>query len=296
LRHSSLIDRTIAAGALTSESLTQLYLACIEAYDKQGPTLNAILALNPHALDDARALALVLRQLGELKVVRARKACLVHLLDHLGLAFALDATPRCGDDEPVLRDIALPYTLGRFSDCLEFYAGECEAGGIAGAPEVEELIERLGGRRLMERIRAERPAAQRYPASVARLRSLVESSVGPTLEESIRLLLERVALSSSEGAEVDPWRVSLLTLHSTKGLEFSRVYIAGVEDRQLPGYPALEEDREDEIQEARRLLYVGMTRAKDRLVLTRAERRGGRPTGGEMLLREAGLDSVKPEG
>ena len=50
------INAAFAAGALTSESLTQLYLARIEAYDKQGPTLNAILALNPHALDDARAL------------------------------------------------------------------------------------------------------------------------------------------------------------------------------------------------------------------------------------------------
>ena len=131
------------------------------------------------------------------------------------------------------------YALGRYSDCLEGYAEECRAAGISDAPDVEELIERLGGRRLMERIRAERPAAQRYPGAVARLRSLVESSSATTVEESIRGMLERVALSSSEGAEVDPWRVSLLTLHSTKGLEFSRVYIAGVEDRELPGLRAV---------------------------------------------------------
>jgi DNA helicase-2/ATP-dependent DNA helicase PcrA len=254
--------------------------------------------LNPgrshHAADDALTLALVLRRLGDLKILRARKAGLVHLLDHLGLAFALDAAPRSGDEEHILRELSLPYTLGRYSECLEFYAAECQAGGITDAPDVEELIERLGGRRLMDRIRAERPAAQRYPASVARLRTVVEASIAPTVEESIRLLLERVALSSSEGAEVDPWRVSLLTLHSTKGLEFSRVYIAGVEDRELPGYPALEEERLGEIQEARRLLYVGMTRAKDRLVLTRAAQRGGRPTGGSLFLREAGLEPAAP--
>jgi superfamily I DNA/RNA helicase/DNA polymerase III epsilon subunit-like protein len=245
-----------------------------------------------HALDDALTLALVLGRLGDLKVLRARTAGLVHLLDQLGLAFALDAAPRSGDEEHVFRELALPYILGRYSDCLEGYAEECKAAGITDAPDVEELIERLGGRRLMERIRAERPAAQRYPGAVARLRSLVASSSAMTVEEGIRGMLERVALSSSEGAEVDPWRVSLLTLHSTKGLEFSRVYIAGVEDRELPGYPALEEDRLDEIQEARRLLYVGMTRAKDRLVLTRAAQRGGRPSVGALFLREAGLEPV----
>jgi DNA helicase-2/ATP-dependent DNA helicase PcrA len=81
----------------------------------------------------------------------------------------------------------------------------------------------------------------------------------------------------------------LLTLHSTKGLEFSRVYVVGVEDHQLPGWKTLEDDDAAAIQEARRLLYVGMTRAKDRLVLTRATRRAGISTGGSLFLLEAGL-------
>ena len=67
------------------------------------------------------------------------------------------------------------------------------------------------------------------------------------------------------------------------------MYIVGVEDQQLPGWKALEENMEAEIQEARRLLYVGMTRAKDRLVLTRSQRRAGLPTGGSLFLAEAGL-------
>ena len=113
-----------------------------------------------------------------------------------------------------------------------------------------------------------------------------------TLPESIDLLLARIALSRSDGCETDEHRINLLTLHSTKGLEFSRVYVVGVEDGALPGLTALAENREQEIQEARRLLYVGMTRAKDRLILTRAGLRGGRPTGGQMLLREAGLGTA----
>jgi DNA helicase-2/ATP-dependent DNA helicase PcrA len=102
-------------------------------------------------------------------------------------------------------------------------------------------------------------------------------------------MLCRVALSASTEAETDPNRVNLLTLHSTKGLEFSRVYIIGVENQLLPGWRAIQEDRIDEIEEGRRLLYVGMTRAKHRLVLTHAERRGGYGANGTLFLKEAGL-------
>jgi superfamily I DNA/RNA helicase len=122
---------------------------------------------------------------------------------------------------------------------------------------------------------------------------LVHSSVGDTVAQQIDDLLCRAALSSSAGVDTDPNRVNLLTLHSTKGLEFSRVYIVGVENQQLPGWKVLEENVEEEIQEARRLLYVGMTRAKDRLVITRAERRAGVPSGGSLFLTEAGLVSAE---
>jgi DNA polymerase III epsilon subunit-like protein len=246
-----------------------------------------------HALDDAIALAGVLRRLEELKLARERKAALVQVLGFLGLALALDRTPDPTPELRLLRELALPHALGRYSDCLELYAAELEAGA-PGAPPVEELIERLGGARVMERLRAERTPAERYPEAVARLGALVAGSPGATLDERIDRLLERVALSSSEGVEADPARVSLLTLHSTKGLEFSRVYVVGVEDSQLPGWRELQEQQDKEIQEARRLLYVGMTRAKDRLVLTRAERREGRSTGGDLFLRDAGLAALSP--
>ena len=86
--------------------------------------------------------------------------------------------------------------------------------------------------------------------------------------------------------------MNLLTLHSTKGLEFSRVYIVGVENQQLPGWKAIQDDVEEEIQEGRRLLYVGMTRAKDRLVLTRADQRAGIHGGGSLFLAEAGFAAL----
>lgn len=65
-------------------------------------------------------------------------------------------------------------------------------------------------------------------------------------------------------------RITLMTLHSSKGLEFKCVFIAGLEDGILPLYRAKEEK---EIEEERRLLYVGMTRAEERLFLTRAIKR-----------------------
>ena len=240
-----------------------------------------------HALDDAGTLVGVLRHLGELKLVRSRKTALVHLIGWLGLALALDDAGEPTSEERMLRDVALPAALGRYGGCLEAYAEQ--AAGTA-APSVEELIERLGGARLMERIRTERPVAERYPTSVARLAALVERGIGDDLGESIDQLLDRVALSRSDGSETDERRVSLLTLHAAKGLEFSRVYIVGAEDHQLPGYHALQHDERHEIEEARRLLYVGMTRAEDRLVLTHARQRDGRDSGGALFLREAGLE------
>jgi superfamily I DNA/RNA helicase/DNA polymerase III epsilon subunit-like protein len=240
------------------------------------------------ALPDALMLAAVVPQLTALKAIRARKAAMVHLLDYLGLCLALDGASEPHGEIPLLREMATVYVLGRYSDCLDFYAAEL-ASGVEDAPSLAEVIERLGGVALMERLRAQRTAAERYPAAVARLEALVEASRGDDLAQRLEDMLARVALSSCVGVETDPNRVNLLTLHSTKGLEFSRVYIVGVENQQLPGWKAIQENLDDEIQEARRLLYVGMTRAKDRLTLTRADRRLGVHCGGSLFLTEAGL-------
>ncbi len=137
--------------------------------------------------------------------------------------------------------------------------------------------------------RAEPTLRDRYPESHARLARLLTLVKASALDEAIRELLDRAALSRSDGAGVEGDRVNLLTFHATKGLEFSRVYIVGVEDGQLPGPYALDEGRADERHEARRLLYVAMTRAKDRLTLTWCRQRRGEPTGGTTFLDALGL-------
>jgi superfamily I DNA/RNA helicase len=157
------------------------------------------------------------------------------------------------------------------------------------------LIDLLGGEEKMAQLRTDRVAEQRYPQAMARMRGLLETSAIGTLPDQIGTFLEKAALSSRpDGAEPAKSRVNLLTMHSTKGLEFSRVYIVGVEDSQLIGGSPSRPTPRQELEEARRLLYVGMTRTMERLVLTRVIRREGEPTGGHQFLDEMGLKPVSP--
>jgi DNA polymerase III epsilon subunit family exonuclease len=247
------------------------------------------------ALDDTVALAKVFLALDEKKLQRARKTALISLLDHLGVALALsDQSGLCDEATLFFREITPAFSLGRYSRCLDWY--EHEQGDDASIPSVEEVIDAfskpdISGAELMVQIRRERTAAQRYPAALNRLRRLIARIPDAPLGDQLSLFLERCALSKLDGDEHDPQRVNLLTLHSTKGLEFSRVYVMGAEDAQfLLGTPPTVE----EIEEARRLLYVGMTRARDRLVLTRVESRGGKTTGGHRFLDEMELRPVHP--
>lgn len=90
-------------------------------------------------------------------------------------------------------------------------------------------------------------------------------------QEPLIFFLERIALVS----DVDQWeerddRVAMMTLHAAKGLEFDRVIIAGVEERLLP---LVRNDEETDLDEERRLFYVGITRARQTAVLLHAQTR-----------------------
>ena len=86
--------------------------------------------------------------------------------------------------------------------------------------------------------------------------------------------LEEVALVADiDSLEEDSDYVVLMTLHSAKGLEFPYVYLAGMEDGIFPSYMTVTSDDPSEIEEERRLCYVGITRAKQELTLTCARRR-----------------------
>ena len=89
---------------------------------------------------------------------------------------------------------------------------------------------------------------------------------------SLSEFMERIALLAEvDNHDADENAVVLMTMHSAKGLEFPFVFMPGMEDGLFPGWRAF--DREDGLEEERRLCYVGITRARERLWLTGAERR-----------------------
>ena len=100
--------------------------------------------------------------------------------------------------------------------------------------------------------------------------SYEEDSEHPTLDE----FLEQVALVADiDSMDESEDRVTLMTLHSAKGLEFPKVYLVGMEDGLFPSMMSINSDDRTDLEEERRLCYVGITRAKKELVLTSARQR-----------------------
>ncbi len=96
-----------------------------------------------------------------------------------------------------------------------------------------------------------------------------------TQEPTLSGFLEEVALVADiDSLEEDSNYVVLMTLHSAKGLEFPNVYLAGMEDGLFPSYMSIVSDTAmEDLEEQRRLAYVGITRAKEHLVITSARQR-----------------------
>ena len=114
--------------------------------------------------------------------------------------------------------------------------------------------------------------------NIEELRNKIASYEEACLDEGAKPtlsgFLEEVALVADiDSLEEDTDYVVLMTLHSAKGLEFPRVYLAGLEDGIVPSYMTITADDPSEVEEERRLCYVGITRAKEELTLTCARRR-----------------------
>jgi DNA helicase-2/ATP-dependent DNA helicase PcrA len=104
--------------------------------------------------------------------------------------------------------------------------------------------------------------------------------------ESVALISDQDTLTEGKNAP------TLLTLHAAKGLEFGVVFIVGLDDGILPHSRSF--DDPEAMEEERRLFYVGITRAEDRLYLLRALRRGGRGYAEETIPSRY-LDDIPPE-
>jgi DNA helicase-2/ATP-dependent DNA helicase PcrA len=106
--------------------------------------------------------------------------------------------------------------------------------------------------------------------NVLELHRLADEYSTRTMDE----FLENIALIADQDTITDANAPTLLTLHAAKGLEFGAVFIVGLDDGIIPHSRSFDEP--EQMEEERRLFYVGITRAKDKLYLLRAIQRGGR--------------------
>ncbi len=244
------------------------------------------LALNPRSdLDLARVVNRPPRGIGEKTVERLRA-----FAEAQGLSL-YDALGRAGEVEDL--GARAQRALSAFRDVIADL--HVRVGGVDAGVAVQEAVARS---ELLARLQAEgtdeaMEKAENLLELVAAAREFDEARVGeppPRDPEEPRppplaRFLEQIALLGEADAPTPEGRVALMTLHAAKGLEFEVVILAGLEDGMLPyqrpwrreAGPA---EREAELDEERRLCYVGMTRARARLALSLARRRMGYGQGG----------------
>jgi DNA helicase-2/ATP-dependent DNA helicase PcrA len=137
-------------------------------------------------------------------------------------------------------------------------------------PEVvRELVRSIGYRAEIDRSYPDPLTRQARWAAVEEVANFAENYARGRSEATLRGFLEDVTLSAEDRADGEKERtrdaVTLMTLHAAKGLEFPRVYLVGVEEGLLPHQRSIEEEG---VEEERRLLYVGVTRARRHLTIT----------------------------
>lgn len=164
--------------------------------------------------------------------------------------------------------------LDSFAALIEYFKGRSEESGVTDL--LTEVIEKIG---YTESLEADDP--EELEARVQNIDELVSKAA--VYEEScsdrgerptLSGFLEEVALVADiDSVAEDRDYVILMTLHSAKGLEFPHVYLAGMEDGLFPSYMSISGDDPEELEEERRLCYVGVTRAEEKLTLTCARMR-----------------------
>jgi DNA helicase-2/ATP-dependent DNA helicase PcrA len=149
--------------------------------------------------------------------------------------------------------------------------------GVLGLPELLDAVLEESGYRAMLADGSEE-GEERW-ANLLELRSVTTRYDDLTPDDALDRFLEETALVADQDSyEAGADAVTLITLHAAKGLEFPVVFIAGLEEGVFPHSRSL--DDEKQLEEERRLAYVGITRAKRRLFLSHAARRATWGQGG----------------
>ena len=163
--------------------------------------------------------------------------------------------------------------IQEFVDLIEDFREKLSAGEYDLAGLIEDVLERSGYRASLEE--EGEVEAQTRLENIEELVNKAAAYEAAAEEPSLGAFLEEVALVADvDTMEDTDDRVTLMTLHSAKGLEFDNVWMCGMEDGLFPSMMAINsEDPVSAIEEERRLCYVGITRARKRLTLTAARQR-----------------------
>lgn len=177
--------------------------------------------------------------------------------------------------EAVSNAAAIDGLSSRFVSKLDDLAGIIfELMNLAGEAPVEDLIDRvLRDTGYLEELENERtPQAQSRIDNLHELISVAQEFAASEEENNLENFLAHVALVSDiDDTELGEDAITLMTLHSSKGLEFPVVFLVGMEEGLFPHARTLMD--ETEIEEERRLCYVGITRAKEKLFLSSTKMR-----------------------
>ena len=164
--------------------------------------------------------------------------------------------------------------LDSFVALIEYFKRRSDEVSITDL--MNEIIEKTG---YIENLEAEdkedaQARIENIEELVSKIAAYEEQCAAEQVKPSLSQFLEEVALVADiDSLEENPDYVVLMTLHSAKGLEFPHVYLVGMEDGLFPSYMTITSDNDEDMEEERRLCYVGITRAEQELTMTCARKR-----------------------
>ena len=269
----AILYRTNAQSRIFEEKLKQKNIPYaivrgISFYDrKEIKDLMSYLKVVDSGMDDLsvkRIINVPKRGIGQTTINRLQEFAILNQMSFLDAVFNADEIPE------VARALA---KLHKFADMIE------EFREYASEHEISELLEHILD---VTQYRVELEA-EGTDESISRLEDIEElfndiayyeeEEENPNLRDFLAEKDMYTLNAGIDNLEDENNKVLLMTLHNAKGLEFNNVFLGGMEEGVFPGFGAMMSGDESEIEEERRLCYVGITRAKERLFLSAAKRR-----------------------